>query len=86
MSPLLLVSTLSLQSPIRPPSIVLPENPPRATSRFEASVRYRIAYTPQNPALDGAWRSIEVRIPQHPDLVVRTRRGYYAVVKESGGP
>jgi Ca-activated chloride channel family protein len=52
----------------------------------ELHTRYRIAYTPQNGELDGRWRSIEIRIPRHPDLVVRTRKGYYAVAREGGSP
>ena len=47
----------------------------------ELHTSYRIAYSPKNGDLDGTWRSVEVRIRGHEDLVVRTRQGYYAVAR-----
>ncbi len=39
---------------------------------------YSIGYEPKNERRDGGWRSIEIKLKTHPELVVRTRRGYYA--------
>lgn len=39
---------------------------------------YSIGYEPKNAARDGIWRELEVKIKNHPNLIVRTRRGYYA--------
>jgi VWFA-related protein len=39
---------------------------------------YEVGYTPPNPRADGLWRAISVKVSR-PDLVVRTRRGYYAL-------
>jgi len=39
---------------------------------------YLLAYSPTNPARDGRFRTIAVRLPAHPRYEVRTRRGYYA--------
>jgi Ca-activated chloride channel family protein len=44
----------------------------------DLSTVYSIGYRPSNTFLDGKWRSIEVKIPQHPDLFAQTRRGYFA--------
>jgi VWFA-related protein len=41
-------------------------------------VYYLMAYEPTNTKRDGKFRRIEVRLPGHPDYVVRTRRGYLA--------
>ena len=45
----------------------------------ELHSQYRLAYIPSNATQDGIWRTIEVRIKEQPDLVVRTRTGYYAI-------
>ncbi|HSF17967.1 MAG TPA: VWA domain-containing protein [Vicinamibacteria bacterium] len=45
----------------------------------ELHSQYRMAYVPTREQRDGAWRTIELRIKGRDDLVVRTRRGYYAV-------
>jgi len=45
----------------------------------ELHSQYRLAYVPSNTKQDGIWRTIEVRVKDRPDLVVRTRTGYYAV-------
>ena len=44
----------------------------------DLSTVYNIGYRPSNRRLDGKWRSVEVQIPQRPDLLARTRRGYFA--------
>ncbi len=51
----------------------------------ELHTQYRIGYTPRNDVRDGAWRRIEVRIKGQPNLIVRTRQGYYAVAGQTGG-
>ncbi len=40
--------------------------------------RYTIAYRSNNPAKDGRWRKLTVKVANHPEFAVRTRRGYYA--------
>ena len=44
----------------------------------ELRSQYYLAYTPTNRKQDGTWRSIMVRIRNRPDLILRTRKGYYA--------
>lgn len=44
----------------------------------DLSTGYGIAYQPTDPTRDGKWRSIRVEITDRPDVVARTRRGYYA--------
>jgi VWFA-related protein len=39
---------------------------------------YLVAYEPTNSKHDGRFRKIELRLQGHPELVVRTRRGYLA--------
>ncbi len=39
---------------------------------------YVLAYEPTNPIRDGKFRHIEVRLPDHQDLRVRARSGYFA--------
>lgn len=39
---------------------------------------YSIGYEPKNEARDGGWRTLTVKIKTQPNLVTRTRRGYYA--------
>ena len=48
----------------------------------DLSTVYSIGYRPSNKALDGRWRSVEVRLVQRPDLLARTKRGYYAKLAE----
>jgi Ca-activated chloride channel homolog len=43
----------------------------------ELGAQYSLAYTPRSPRRDGAWRRIVVRIAR-PNLVARTKQGYYA--------
>lgn len=49
----------------------------------DLSTVYSIGYKPTNKALDGRWRSVEVRLLQRPDLLARTKRGYYAKQSEA---
>jgi VWFA-related protein len=44
----------------------------------DLSTVYSIGYRPSNVLPDGKWRSVEVKIPDHPELVARTKRGYFA--------
>ena len=44
----------------------------------DLSTVYSIGYRPSNKILDGKWRSVEIQLPQFPDLLARTRRGYFA--------
>jgi Ca-activated chloride channel family protein len=39
---------------------------------------FSLGYQPKNDKRDGAWRTIKVAIPSHPELKVRARTGYYA--------
>jgi VWFA-related protein len=41
-------------------------------------IQYTLSYMSTNPAKDGKWRRVQVRIQGHPDYVARTRLGYYA--------
>jgi len=45
----------------------------------ELHSQYRLAYVPAKLDKNGEWRSIEVRVKDRDDLLVRTRQGYYAV-------
>jgi Ca-activated chloride channel homolog len=45
----------------------------------ELRSQYQIAYAPTNDKYDGKFRQIEVRLPNHKDLKLRTKRGYNAV-------
>ena len=39
---------------------------------------YSIGYRPTNRNRDGSWRTVSVRLVNHPELAARTKRGYYA--------
>jgi VWFA-related protein len=39
---------------------------------------YTIGYIPSNDKRDGAWRTIEIKVPGHTELSVKTKAGYYA--------
>lgn len=39
---------------------------------------YSLGYRPANEQRDGTWRSVKIEIPNRADLIVRTRKGYYA--------
>lgn len=43
----------------------------------ELSSQYALGYTSKNPRRDGAWRRLVVQVDR-PDVVARTKRGYYA--------
>ncbi|HEX6126921.1 MAG TPA: VWA domain-containing protein [Pyrinomonadaceae bacterium] len=43
----------------------------------ELGKQYTISYQPKDPAKDGKWRTIEVRVAK-PNLTVRSRKGYHA--------
>jgi VWFA-related protein len=45
----------------------------------ELRSQYTVGYVSSNPAQDGAWRRIELRVRGRRDLQVRYRTGYYAV-------
>jgi len=50
-------------------------------------VQYTLGYNSTNPTKDGAWRKVKVAVVNRSDLVVRTRKGYYAgqqAAKNSG--
>jgi VWFA-related protein len=44
----------------------------------DLSTVYSIGYRPSNRALDGKWRSVQVQLVGRPNLLARTKRGYYA--------
>ena len=39
---------------------------------------FSVGYEPKNEVRDGGWRNLAVKIKTQPDLVAKTRRGYYA--------
>lgn len=41
-------------------------------------IQYQVGYNSTNRQHDGKWRSIKVEVVNDPDVVIRTRRGYYA--------
>ena len=41
-------------------------------------VQYLLSYATSNPEHNGRWRAVKVRVKDHPDAVIRTRKGYYA--------
>jgi VWFA-related protein len=43
----------------------------------DLSTIYSIGYRPANRMRDGAWHSVTLQLVAHPELEVRTRRGYY---------
>lgn len=50
----------------------------------DVSTVYSIGYRPSNRRLDGKWRAVDVELPQRPELLARTKRGYFA--KLGGDP
>jgi Ca-activated chloride channel family protein len=44
----------------------------------ELGSQYTLGYQPSNPARDGKWRALEVRVAR-PHLTIRTRKGYNAL-------
>ena len=53
---------------------------------LENEAYYLLAYYPQNASADGKFHRIKVQVKDHPDLVVRTRRGYTAVKEKEQKP
>jgi VWFA-related protein len=47
---------------------------------------YVLAYEPSTSYRDGRFHKIEVRIADRPDLIVRTRKGYFAPTDKTGKP
>jgi Ca-activated chloride channel homolog len=52
----------------------------------ELRSQYLIAYEPANGNYDGKFRQVEVRLPHHKDLRVRTKKGYMAVPPRAASP
>ena len=48
----------------------------------EIKGQYHLGYLSTNPATDGAWRKVEIKV-KRPGLKVRTRKGYYGPYKTS---
>jgi VWFA-related protein len=46
----------------------------------EINGQYHLGYVSSNPAADGAWRKVEIKVTRD-DLRVRTRKGYFAPYK-----
>src|SRR5690606_2060415 len=44
----------------------------------ELKNQYYISYVPKDRRKDGTWREVEVRVKFRPDVLVSTRKGYYA--------
>jgi Ca-activated chloride channel family protein len=55
-----------------------------AYAKVVAEIRgqYHLGYASTNPAEDGAWRKVEVKVTR-PDLKVRSRKGYFARYRAS---
>ena len=49
----------------------------------ELQVQYLLSYYSPAPPSDTGFRTISVTLPEHPELKVRARKGYYAGVKDS---
>jgi Ca-activated chloride channel family protein len=47
----------------------------------EIKAQYQLGYLSTNPAQDGAWRKVEIKV-KRPDVKLRSRKGYYAPYKE----
>jgi Ca-activated chloride channel family protein len=43
---------------------------------------YSLGYRPTNQSRDGRWRSVVVQLVDHPDLLARARRGYFAPAQQ----
>jgi Ca-activated chloride channel family protein len=51
----------------------------------ELRSQYLIAYEPTNGNYDGKFRQVEVKLPKHKDLRIRTKKGYMAVPPRATG-
>jgi VWFA-related protein len=47
---------------------------------------YVLSYVPKNRALDGRFRTISVKLANHSDFEVQTRKGYFAIEMTDGSP
>lgn len=47
----------------------------------EIKAQYHLGYSSANPAQDGAWRKVEIRVTR-PGVKLRSRKGYFAPYKE----
>ncbi len=54
--------------------------------RAEIAAQYTLGYVSTNPKTDGTWRKIEVKLrgESAKDLRVRSRKGYYAPLRQGG--
>jgi VWFA-related protein len=44
----------------------------------DLSTVYSIGYRPENPVRGSSWRPVSVKLIGHPELAVRSKRGYYS--------
>jgi len=51
----------------------------------ELRSQYLIAYEPANGNYDGKFRQVEVKLPNHKDLRIRTKKGYMAIPPRAAG-
>jgi Ca-activated chloride channel homolog len=60
----------------------------RVTPQIAHEIRnqYLLAYTPTNPALDGTFRKIDVKVKGYDNPSVRARSGYYAMPEATSKP
>ena len=47
----------------------------------EIGAQYQLGYQSANPAQDGAWRKVDIKV-KRPDVKLRSRKGYFAPYKE----
>jgi Ca-activated chloride channel family protein len=47
----------------------------------EIKSQYQLGYQSTNPARDGAWRKVDIKV-KRPDVKLRSRKGYFAPYKE----
>ncbi|HUN88901.1 MAG TPA: VWA domain-containing protein [Terriglobales bacterium] len=50
----------------------------------ELRSQYNIGYTPTNTKRDGAFRHIEIKVPNNKDFKIQSRNGYYAPTERAG--
>jgi Ca-activated chloride channel family protein len=48
----------------------------------EIKAQYHLGYLSTNAVQDGAWRKVEIKV-KRPDVKVRSRKGYFAIMKSS---
>jgi Ca-activated chloride channel family protein len=49
----------------------------------EIKAQYQLGYQSSNPAQDGAWRKVEIKV-KRPDARLRSRQGYFAPYRKDG--